>query len=327
MAFALEIAAALILDQILGDPRWLYHPVRMIGWLCLRCEEFFTALFYSRKLAGFFAVGTVLMTTILSVGIVLQTLATLSPVLSTVSAILIIYTSVAAKDLIVHSKAVYDCLMTNDIFQARKAVSMIVGRDTEDLDKAGIIRACVETIAENMVDGITAPLFFGIILSLFAPVSDFGSIELAAFGAMTYKAINTMDSMFGYKNERYCEFGLAAARLDDFANFIPARMSAGFVIVSAFVLKLDGKSAAKMFVRDRLKHSSPNSAHTESAVAGALGVQLGGESSYFCVKKEKPTIGDHTRDIHADDILLAGKLVRIGALFFVISLMILKELL
>ena len=243
-----------------------------------------------------------------------------------VAAVLILYTTVAAKDLLVHSRKVYDCLVTEDITCARKAVSMIVGRDTEDLDQAGIVRASVETVAENMVDGITAPLFWGIVLSMFAPLGGFRAIELAAFGGMSYKAINTMDSMFGYKNEAYREFGWTAARLDDIANFLPARISAGFVILAAFALKLDGRQAGKIFLRDRLRHSSPNSAHTESAVAGALGVQLGGITSYFGVKTEKPTIGDRLRDMHADDILLAGRLVQVGSLAFILFFLILQGL-
>jgi len=327
MVFALEIAAALILDQIIGDPRWFPHPVRMIGWLCRRCEEFFNKIFYSRRLAGFCSVVIVLITTILTVGIVLETLATVSPYLSCTAAILLLYTTIAAKDLVVHSRKVYECLVSDDIASARYAVSLIVGRDTENLDKPGIVRACVETVAENMVDGVTAPLFFGILVSLFAPISEFGSIELAAFGAMTYKAINTMDSMFGYKNEKYCEFGWTAARLDDLVNFLPARISGGLVVLSAFVLKLNGKGAAKILLRDRLRHSSPNSAHTESAVAGALGIQLGGESYYFGVKSSKPTIGDRVRDIHESDILLTGKLMKIGSLFFVVIFLVLKGLL
>jgi adenosylcobinamide-phosphate synthase len=327
MVFALEIAAALVLDQVIGDPRWLPHPVRLIGWFCLRCEEFFSNLLYSRKLAGVFTVGTILLVTILAVGIVLETSKTLSPEISSILAVLILYTTIAAKDLIVHSKKVHDCLVSEDITGARRAVSMVVGRDTEELDKAGIARACVETVAENMVDGVTAPLFFGIVLSMFAPISEFGPVELAAFGAMTYKAINTMDSMFGYKNERYRDFGWAAAKLDDIANFLPARISGGLLILSAFVLKLDGKAAARIFLRDRLRHSSPNSAHTESAVAGALGIQLGGASTYFGVKTSKPTIGDSLRDIHEDDILLTGKLMQIGTLFFVIIFLVLKGLL
>ncbi len=326
MFFALKVATALIFDQLFGDPQGFPHPVRLLGWLCRRCEEFFRGLLCSRKLAGFCSVGAVMLATVLSVGVLLQTAQTLSPVLADFIAIILLYTSIAAKDLIIHSRKVYDCLLAEDLDAARQAVAMIVGRDTQNLDRAGVGRACVETIAENMVDGVTSPVFFAILASMFAPVSGFGDIELAAFGAMIYRAINTMDSMFGYKNESYLEFGWTAARLDDIANFIPARVSALAVIFSSFILRLDWKGAIRIFSRDRLQHSSPNSAQTESAVAGALGIQLGGDASYFGKTTSKPTIGDRSRDVCKEDILRTGTLMQVGTFFFVILCLVLKGL-
>jgi adenosylcobinamide-phosphate synthase len=187
---------------------------------------------------------------------------------------------------------------------------MIVGRDTAALDEAGVARATVESVAESMVDGVTAPLFFAV---LGGPV-----------GAMLYKAINTMDSMFGYKNERYRAFGWAAARLDDLANFLPARLTSLMIPAAAFLLRLDAKGALFILLRDRRKHASPNSGHTEAAVAGALGVQLGGPSPYFGRMVEKPTLGEAVRSIEPQDILRANRLMLLSSaitlLFFFILL-------
>jgi adenosylcobinamide-phosphate synthase len=235
--------------------------------------------------------------------------------------------SIAAKDLAVHSKRVYHDLCSNEeISAARKAVSMIVGRDTENLDRDGICRACVETVAENMVDGVTAPLFFGICCSMLPPTWGIDRIGLAAVGAWIYKTVNTMDSMFGYKNERYLDFGWTAAKLDDIVNYIPARLSGIMVILSAYVLRLDWKGSAKIFFRDRLQHSSPNSAHTEAAVAGALGIQLGGGSFYSGKFTSKPTIGDRNRSLSENDILLANKIMTTGTFLFTLLLVLLRRL-
>ncbi len=327
MLFTLKIMTVIVLDHLFGDPHWFPHPVRIIGWFCSRSETFFISLFRSKKIAGVGTVVVVLLATILAVGILIETMGTVSHILSGAIAILLLYTSIAVKDMLDHSRRVYDDLHSGDLVAARQSLSMIVGRDTKDLEKPGIVRACIETVAENMVDGVTAPLFYGIVASMIAPISGFNDIEIAAFGAMTYRAINTMDSMFGYKNEKYLQFGWAAARLDDIANFIPARISALMMIVAAFVMNLNGKTAARIFFRDRRNHVSPNSAHTESVVAGALGVQLGGDSSYFGKVISKPTIGDDQRDVSEQDILITGKLMQVGSLLFVILLLVIKVLL
>lgn len=326
MFFEIKIAAALFVDQLVGDPHWFPHPVRGIGWLCLRFEEIFRRLFSSKKAAGFSTVVAVILATIMVTGLFIRLAASFSPVCADIVAVLILYASIAARDLIVHSRKVYDCLYpSEDLVAARSAVAMIVGRDTENLDRAGVSRACVETVAENMVDGVTAPLFFGILCSMLPSAYGFNDIGFAALGAMAYKAINTMDSMFGYKNDRYLEFGWTAAKLDDIANFIPARLSGIMVIFSAGILRLDWKGAAKILSRDRQQHSSPNSAHTEAAVAGALGVQLGGDSFYFGKLTHKPTIGDQKRAVREEDILLTGRIMQIGALLFVILLLLLRR--
>lgn len=186
--------------------------------------------------------------------------------------------------------------------QGRKAVSAIVGRDTENLHKDGVIRAAVETVAENTSDGIVAPMFY---MALFGAV-----------GGVMYKCINTLDSMIGYKNDKYLYFGRIAAKLDDIANFIPARLSGLLMVLSAYILGYDGKNAFDVFVKCRKSHSSPNSAHTESACAGALGIALGGNSYYFGKLYEKPVIGVKKRDIQSEDIGKAQRLMWCTSLLF-----------
>lgn len=205
------------------------------------------------------------------------------------------YQILAARSLQKESDLVYLALKNEGLASARKAVSMIVGRDTKNLDEEGVTKAAVETVAENTSDGIIAPLFYMILGG-------------AVFG-FAYKAVNTMDSMVGYKNEKYQFFGTAAAKLDDVVNYIPARMSALFMVLAAFLTGMDGKNAWKIFKRDRYNHKSPNSAQTESVMAGALDVQLAGDAWYFGVLHKKPTIGDAIRAVEAEDIRRSHKLM------------------
>ena len=205
------------------------------------------------------------------------------------------YQILATRALRDESMKVYDALKTGTLQDGRKAVSMIVGRDTERLSEAGVVRAAVETVAENTSDGIIAPLFYA---ALGGPVL-----------AWVYKAVNTMDSMVGYKNEIYLYFGRAAARLDDLVNYIPSRLSAVLMILASFFCRLDGKQAVKIYRRDRRKHASPNSAQTEAVCAGALGVQLAGDAWYFGVLHKKPVIGDDLRPVEPEDIPRANRLM------------------
>lgn len=205
------------------------------------------------------------------------------------------YQILAMKSLKTESMKVFDALMQKDINQARKRLSWLVGRDTEILSSEEVIKADVETIAENTTDGVIAPMIFMAI----------GGAPLG----FAYKAINTLDSMVGYRNEKYRYFGTASARTDDAANFIPARIAGILMVVSAFLLRYDGKNAWKCFLRDRNKHLSPNSAQTESACAGALGIQLGGTHDYFGKAVEKPTIGDERRQPISADIKSANRLM------------------
>ena len=210
------------------------------------------------------------------------------------------YTILATKSLKTESMKVAEALQTDGLEAGRKAVSMIVGRDTQNLTETGVVKAAVETVAENTSDGILAPMFY---MAIGGPV-------LGYF----YKAVNTMDSMVGYKNDKYLYFGRAAAKFDDVMNFIPARLSALLMILAAPLVKLDGASAWKIFKRDRLNHASPNSAQTEAVMAGALQVQLAGDAWYFGKKHEKPTIGDAVRTVEIEDIARANKLLYAASL-------------
>jgi adenosylcobinamide-phosphate synthase len=314
-----QLLAAIILDLLLGDPRWLPHPVREIGHLCLWSERLTRRIFPNLFIAGLITVFLVLAGTGVVAFMLLQLATAISPVLEAGAAILLLYTTLATTDLLRHSNAVYKQLLAPDSLEkARKAIARIVGRDTNTLSSDGIIKACIETVSENMVDGVTSPLFYAILASFAAPSVGMSPISCSAVGALLYKAVNTMDSMIGYKNDKYLLFGRCGAKLDDLMNFLPSRISGLCVIMAAFFLKLDYREAARIFRRDRLNHSSPNSGHTEAATAGALGLRLGGPSSYFGRMVEKPYLGDALREATPDDIQKANRLMLVGALIFLI---------
>jgi len=255
------------------------------------------------------------------VSITLITVGQFSHLLQSIAATLVLYFFIAVKDLLRHSKEVYACLFPFvNIEQAREAVGRIVGRDTADLESRDICRACVETVAENMVDGITAPIFWAGVAALFAGPLPLSPIALAAIGITAYKTINTMDSMFGYTNSEYINFGRVSAQVDDIANFIPARLSGLCIVAAARVSRQDYKNSLKIFLRDRFNHSSPNAAHSEAALAGALGLKLGGPSSYFGKTVEKPPIGDEQTTIKPHHILDSHRLILVASVIFAIFL-------
>ncbi|MFA7383176.1 MAG: adenosylcobinamide-phosphate synthase CbiB [Desulfurivibrionaceae bacterium] len=309
IALEYQILIAILLDQLLGDPRWLPHPVRLIGAACACCERLTRAVLPPFA-AGLCSVALVLGLTGAAIWTVLAGAKLIHPWLGSLISILLLYTTIAPRDLVRHSTEVYKALRDGDLPEARNRVGMIVGRDTADLDETGVARAAVESVAESMVDGVTAPLFFAV---LGGPMA-----------AMLYKAVNTMDSMFGYKNERYLKFGWAAARLDDLANFIPARLTSLMIPAAAFLLRLDARGSLFILLRDRRKHASPNSGHSEAAVAGALGVQLGGANFYFGQMVAKPTIGEATRPITPQAILHVNRLMLAGSCLTLIFLLALR---
>lgn len=285
----MDLTIGFILDLLIGDPDNPFHPVRGIGWIAAKLEYLFRRFIKkSLKAAGLIVwIITILLT--FSITYALVYLSTgINKYFGIFIEGIIIYFCISAKGLVTEGYKVIKHLIDNDIEKARKQLSYIVGRDTQSLDKEGIIRAVIETIAENMSDGVIAPLLFAGI---------FG-----ASGAMVYKAVNTMDSMFGYKNDKYIDFGYFPAKLDDVFNYIPARLSGYFIVIVSFVLGLDYKNSFKIYKRDKNNHSSPNSAHPEAAVAGALNVQLGGANYYFGKLVEKPTIGDDIEKIDVDKV-------------------------
>ena len=295
--------AGFLLDFLFGDPVWLYHPVRVIGNFISFGEKTLRRLF-PKTPGGELAAGTVLwfLTAGLSFLIpsaVLLGAQMIHPALRFLVESFWCYQILAARCLVKESGKVYDRLKENDLPGARKAVSMIVGRDTENLTYEGVTKAAVETVAENTSDGVTAPLLFLLL----------GGAPLG----FLYKAVNTMDSMLGYKNEKYLYFGRFPAKMDDVFNYIPARLTALFMTGAAFLTGMDGKNAWKIWRRDRRKHASPNSAQTESVCAGALRVRLAGDAFYFGKLHKKEYLGDALRPIEAEDIRRAGKLMYVTA--------------
>lgn len=303
-----------LLDFIFGDPVWLYHPVRVIGNFISFGEKTLRKIFRKTP-EGELAAGAVLwfLTAGLSFLIPFAVLAgaqMLHPVLRFLIESFWCYQILAARCLVNESGKVYDRLKENDLPGARKAVSMIVGRDTENLTVEGVTKAAVETVAENTSDGVTAPLLFLIL----------GGVPLG----FLYKAVNTMDSMLGYKNEKYLYFGRFPARMDDVFNYIPSRTTALFMIAAAFLTGMDGKNAWKIYLRDRRKHASPNAAQTEAVCAGALRVRLAGDAVYFGRLYKKEYLGDSLRPIEAEDIRRAGRLMYVTAVLMLIIFGVLK---
>ncbi len=297
-----------ILDIVFGDPYWMPHSIKLIGNLIDRLEKALNK--GSHKIEkGRFIVCAVLIAVALVSGAVYMGAYKINPILGYAVESFMTYQILAMKCLKTESMKVYQKLINGTLEEARFAVSMIVGRDTSRLSKEGITKATVETVAENTSDGVIAPMIY---MCIGGP-----------FLGFIYKAINTMDSMIGYKNERYIEFGRAAAKTDDTANYIPARISGILMIAASFLggKAFDGKRAWKIYLRDRRKHASPNSAQTESACAGALGIQLAGNATYFGKEVKKPYIGDKIREIEPEDIVRTNKLMYItGILCHVICL-------
>jgi len=327
MEYSFLFILSLVLDSIFGDPRWYPHPVCGIGWIISRCENLFRKTVSSAHLAGLLTVITVTCSTVAIVFSLLFLAQLFSTYLEIILAVILIYMAFSTKDLLVHSNAVYHALLSdNPLVAGRKEVGKIVGRDTSELSQDGITRACVETVAENMVDGATAPLFYAVLASFMAPFVPLTPIGCSAVGIFAYKAINTMDSMIGYKNERYLEFGRAAARLDDLVNYIPARISGIILIISACIMDFNCKNSAVIYFRDRANHSSPNAAHPEAAVAGALSLQLGGPSIYFGKRVDKPYIGDDLASITPDHIKQVNRLVVVAIILFVCVTLVGRQL-
>ena len=299
------VLGGFVLDALFGDPAWLPHPVVYMGKAISKLEKFLRPrlpktpqgeLLGGAIVAFCLPVGTFLLT-----GLVCWGAARLHPLLGLAVQMFWCGQALAARGLVQESTNVYKELKKPDLPGARKAVSRIVGRDTAELTAEGVTKAAVETVAENASDGVIAPLLYMLI----------GGAPLA----LTYKAINTMDSMLGYKNEKYLYFGRVSAKLDDVANYIPSRLAGLLWVAAAALTGNSARGAWKIWRRDRRRHASPNSAQTESACAGALGVQLAGPAYYFGEYYAKPTIGDALRPIEPEDILRANRMMYVASSF------------
>lgn len=314
LIFFIKIWIAYVLDLIFGDPQNVVHPVQVIGKTISAGEKVLLRKKYK------FLAGAVLNIFTVSITYTLMYLISKSVKISVffmIIEIYLMYTIFSINSLAREGNRVYRILKEGDIERARKDLSYLVSRDTETMDEKMIIRSTMETISENTVDGIVAPMFYMFL----------GGMPLA----MAYKAINTLDSMVGYKNEKYMDFGKFSAKVDDAANFIPARITGILIVLASMILGYDYKNSLKIFIRDRKNHSSPNSAHSEASVAGALGVQFGGKVSYFGKEIDKPTIGDKTKEFELEDIrknirimyvtsflsLVIFSLIFTGAYFFI----------
>lgn len=309
---ALPLIIGVVLDLILGDPYSLPHPVRLIGSLISLLDKLLRRGKHE-AVAGAVLSVTVLLTSAGVPLLILVALYHLNLWVGIAAEGIMCYYLLAARCLQKESMKVCRGLEKGDVKEARRAVSMIVGRDTDRLDEAGIIRAAVETVAENTSDGVTAPMFY---------IALFGAV-----GGFFYKAANTMDSMLGYKNEKYLHFGRFAAKLDDVLNYVPSRLSALTMIVAAHLIGMDGGNAWKIWRRDRRSHASPNSAQTEAAAAGALNIRLAGDAWYFGELHRKPAIGDCLRPVEPNDIRRVNRLMYATSAIFLLLMLAVRIIL
>ena len=297
-----QIIAAFILDIIIGDPQWRYHPVRLIGKFVENLEHVLRRLPIPERPAGILLTMSITGPVWLLSSVVMLVTGQWCCFCGIISGVIIIYFSISIKSLADEAKKVMHFLKKNDLIKARKALSQIVGRDTAHLNDEQIIRACIETVAESTVDGVLSPLLFAFMGGPSA--------------AMAYRAVNTMDSMVGHKDEKYLRFGWASARLDDIANYLPARISAVLIPVAAFFCGYSPVRSLRIAIRDGRKHESPNSGIPEAAMAGALGVQLGGPSSYQGEIIAKSFIGDAHNQLTLSAINGAIKIMFVTAILF-----------
>ena len=314
LILVIKIWIAYVLDLIFGDPQNIIHPVQIIGKMINIGEKSLLGKKYKSDRKYKFFAGMILNITVISLTYGITYLiprTSENSIILTVAEIYLMYTVFSINSLAREGNRVYNILKEGNIERARKDLSYLVSRDTGAMDEKMIIRSTMETISENTVDGIVAPMLYMFL----------GGLPLS----MTYKAINTFDSMVGYKNEKYMDFGKFSAKLDDVANFIPARITGILIVIGSIILGYDYKNSLKVFIRDRKNHSSPNSGHAEAGVAGALGVQFGGRVSYFGKEVDKPVIGDKIKDFELEDIKKNIKIMYVASflsliVFSVISL-------
>jgi len=303
------ILGAFIIDVIFGDPPLIFpHPIRLIGLLIEKTEGIF---YNNKRVDGIIFTLFVIVSVFLGISLLIKIISfTPDPLKYLLLAILGSFT-LSLRSLHIETERIYNFLEKNDIYSARKFLSYLVSRDTNELEYRDIVRSVIETISENLVDGVISPLFYFAI----------GGIKLA----FLYKAVNTLDSMIGYRNDRYREFGYFSAKLDDILNFIPARIAGFLVIISAFLLRYDYKNCLKIMLRDHDKTDSPNSGWSEAAFAGALNIQLGGPTPYFGIWYDKPTIGDEIEKLDLIHVKKSFNLLYLTSIIFLIIILFIKN--
>ncbi len=309
---------AFVLDYVTGDPNYALHPTRLIGKLILFLESLF-------EKAGMFTVfggAAFAVAIILSISFLYMfadhVLSVLNIYAELIFNLFMLYSAIALKDMVKHADKVYSALNNNDLEQAKVKVSMIVGRRVENLDKTGIVMATIESMSENFVDGFFSVIFWFFAGIFIGYISHSEPLKFGVLFALVFRAINTLDSMVGYKNKRYADFGKFSAKLDDAANFFPARLAVFIICLASCFIKADCLSCFKIAKKDRLKHPSPNSAHAQSAVSGALNIKLGGETDYTYAKILKPFMGEAYDVPNSEHIKRCSRLLFVSAFCYMI---------
>lgn len=306
-----QILVGYTLDLLLGDPHFLYHPVRLIGRLITYLDtKLNKGSNQLKKMNGLILLILVSGFSFVIPMIILYAVSQVHTLLAVLLESLMIYQLFATRCLDVETRKVYNALKEGNIKDARRYISYLVSRDTDQMSEEDVIKAAIETIAENLGDGVVAPMIYIIM----------GGAPLGWY----YKSVNTLDSMVGYKNEKYEDFGYYSAKWDDVLNYIPARITAIFILIAGWLLKYDLIEGIRILRRDKRNHASPNSAYPESAAAGLLGIQLGGKASYFGVTSTKPTMGDKCKVLNIDDLRKMKNLLYASSMVGMVVLMSLK---
>ncbi len=302
----LVLLVAYLLDLAFGDPVYPFHPVRLIGLLIASVEGIFRKINFFNVPAG----GILTVSVIMISNTIYLMLKPFTFQYDYLLQVFLVYSLIAGKDLIKHTQIIIRELKAQQINEARRAVAMIVGRDTSKLESSGVAKAAIESVAENFTDGVLSPLFWYAVGGITAYILNIDMFSCSLVFMISFKVISTLDSMIGYRNEQYEKFGKIAAKLDDVLNFIPARVSIFILTMSAFFTKLNYKKSWTIGWRDRLKHKSPNAGHSEATVAGALDIKLGGTSMYAFGEVVKPTLGDGEKKVGFEEIALANRLIQ-----------------
>jgi len=306
----LVLLLAFFLDIFMGDPEYRWHPIRIIGRGIILCLSFLKKLRLDSRGAGVCLTLTMVSASILIYTFIHFILLSIKPLLCLLFDTFLCYSCLALKDLFDHVIPIVKALESNDLYGARKSAGMVVGRDVDSLDRSGVIRAAIETISENFVDGFLSPVFWFAAGCIAANVVNLEPVFIGTSLMLVFKTASTLDSMVGYKNQEFINIGWAGARLDDMMSFIPSRLSLLILFLGAWLNRLHPLDGMRVALRDRLKHDSPNSAHSESFVAGALNIRLGGPTRYPEGIKDKPWLGDEYCYPDIDHIMMAIRLLK-----------------